>query len=83
MGSEPQSRVTLQSTLTCPACGGRTVETMPTDSCRYFYDCPACGVLLKPKPGDCCVFCSYGDVPCPPVQQARNAGGGACCDPRC
>ena len=21
-----------------------------------------------PKPGDCCVFCSYATVPCPPVQ---------------
>ena len=40
-------------------------------------DCKPCGALLKPKPGDCCVFCSYGTVPCPPVQ----AGGGAptCC----
>jgi hypothetical protein len=42
---------------------------MPTDACLYFYDCPGCGVLLQPKRGDCCVFCSYGSVPCPPVQQ--------------
>ncbi|HEY7997903.1 MAG TPA: GDCCVxC domain-containing (seleno)protein, partial [Pseudolabrys sp.] len=27
-----------------------------------------CGERLKPKPGDCCVFCSYGSVPCPPMQ---------------
>ncbi|HEY3950360.1 GDCCVxC domain-containing (seleno)protein [Phenylobacterium sp.] len=60
--------VHLQSTLTCPACGGRTTETMPTDACQYFYDCPVCHAVLKPKPGDCCVFCSYGDTPCPPVQ---------------
>nr|WP_269146634.1 GDCCVxC domain-containing (seleno)protein [Mariprofundus ferrooxydans] len=25
--------------------------------------------MLKPKPGDCCVFCSWGDLPCPPVRQ--------------
>jgi len=25
-----------------------------------FYRCTACDVLLKPLPGDCCVFCSYG-----------------------
>jgi hypothetical protein len=43
---------------------------MPTDACQYFYDCAHCGVRLKPKAGDCCVFCSYGDVLCPPVQEA-------------
>ena len=67
--------LTLTSTLTCPACGARTSETMPTDACQYFYDCPACGAVLKPKAGDCCVFCSYGDAPCPPVQ----ADGRECC----
>jgi len=65
-----------RSTLTCPHCGRQVTETMPTDACQYFYDCPGCNVVLKPKPGDCCVYCSYGDVPCPPIQ----AGGGeACC----
>jgi hypothetical protein len=41
---------------------------MPTDACQFFYDCKGCGVLLRPKEGDCCVFCSYGTVPCPPIQ---------------
>jgi hypothetical protein len=58
-----------RSTLTCPLCGHQARETMPTDACQYFYDCQGCGAVLRPKPGDCCVFCSYGDVPCPPVQQ--------------
>ena len=22
--------------------------------------------------GDCCVFCSYGDVKCPPIQQGER-----------
>jgi hypothetical protein len=64
----------LQSTLTCPACGAHITEIMPPDLCQYFYDCPACAALLKPKPGDCCVFCSYGDAPCPPIQAARASG---------
>ena len=59
----------LQSILACPACGHRTMETVPTDACRFFYDCVGCGTRLKPKSGDCCVFCSYGSVPCPPVQE--------------
>ena len=59
------------STLTCPVCGHQASETMPTDSCQYFYECAGCKTLLRPKAGDCCVFCSYGDMPCPPIQEAR------------
>lgn len=65
----------LESTLTCPDCGTQAVETMPTDACLYFYTCTACGGRLKPKHGDCCVFCSYGSVPCPPIQMGD---GNAC-----
>ena len=66
----------------CPACGHQETETMPMDFCRYFYDCKGCGILLKPKAGDCCVFCSYGSVPCPPVQQDRSGQQAAsCCEP--
>lgn len=73
----PDTALALESTITCPNCGHRATETMPTDACQYFYDCKGCGALLKPKSGNCCVFCSYGSVPCPPIQ----AGGGAptCC----
>jgi hypothetical protein len=66
--------VILQSVITCPKCGHRAQETMPTNACLFFYDCSACGATLKPKSGDCCVFCSYGSVPCPPIQM-----GAACC----
>jgi hypothetical protein len=27
---------------------------------------------LRPKPGDCCVFCSFGSVKCPPIQEQRG-----------
>lgn len=53
---------------------------MPTDACVFFHACSACGVVLRPKAGDCCVFCSYGSVPCPPVQLA-GPGSGNCCGP--
>ncbi|WP_454765611.1 GDCCVxC domain-containing (seleno)protein [Cupriavidus campinensis] len=65
---------TLESVLTCPHCGWAQKETMPTDTCQFFYECPHCKALLKPKPGDCCVFCSYGSVKCPPMQQGSNCG---------
>ncbi|WP_086479045.1 GDCCVxC domain-containing (seleno)protein [Oceanospirillum sanctuarii] len=58
----------LKSTITCPVCGHAETETMPEDFCQYFYDCKGCKTVLKPKAGDCCVFCSYGDNPCPPIQ---------------
>lgn len=60
--------VELRSVLTCPECGARHEETMPTDYCQYFYDCRNCGALLRPKHGDCCVHCSYGTARCPPKQ---------------
>ncbi|MGH8427184.1 MAG: GDCCVxC domain-containing (seleno)protein [Gammaproteobacteria bacterium] len=62
----------LTSVLTCPQCGHRAAETMPRDACQFFYECTACHAVLKPLPGDCCVFCSYGSVACPP-QQLGNA----------
>jgi len=62
------TKVELQSTLTCPYCGHQKTETMPTDYCQWYYECEQCHTLLTPKQGDCCVYCSYADVPCPPVQ---------------
>lgn len=56
------------SVITCPRCGFSKEETMPTDSCQIVYTCAACGAVLRPKPNDCCVFCSYGSVQCPPMQ---------------
>ena len=62
---------TLESVLTCPHCGHRSTLTMPTDSCLFFHECAGCHTLLRPNPGDCCVFCSFGSVPCPPKQNGR------------
>lgn len=72
-------RPELRSEITCPHCGHCKVEKMPTDACQFFYECEGCHALLRPKPGDCCVFCSYGSVPCPPIQLERQGEGGGCC----
>jgi hypothetical protein len=64
--------VEFHSVVTCPSCGGETKEAMPTDACLFFYECPCCKAQLKPEAGDCCVFCSYGSVPCPPVQEKKD-----------
>lgn len=68
----------LRSEITCPQCGHHKTETMPTDACQFFYECEGCHTLLRPKAGDCCVFCSYGSIPCPSIQLERQAEGGCC-----
>jgi len=68
-----EATLVRESTLTCPYCGVAEVETMATDACQYFYECKGCHTLLRPKAGDCCVFCSYGSAPCPPIQASSNA----------
>ncbi len=63
-------KIKLKSIIRCPECGFSKEENMPTDACQFFYDCTNCGVILKPKKGDCCVFCSYGTEKCPPIQES-------------
>ena len=74
--NKSRSKMQLQSILTCPKCSHQAVETMATDSCQFFYDCKGYGERLKPLAGDCCVFCSYGSMPCPPLQTNMR-----CCVP--
>jgi hypothetical protein len=73
--AERVPRIVLKSCTTCPKCGFSKNETMPTNACQFFYECENCKTLLKPLAGDCCVFCSYGTVKCPPMQ----TGSKTCC----
>lgn len=66
--------ITLESIITCPECAHSAMEVMPTDACQWFYECEECKTILKPLAGDCCVYCSYGTVKCPPIQE-----GNSCC----
>ena len=69
------AELVLESTITCPECGHSRTESMPTEACQWFYDCERCKSVLRPKRGDCCVFCSYGTMKCPPMQ----GGHAGCC----
>jgi hypothetical protein len=69
------AKIVEESTIRCPTCDRESRERMPTDACLFFWSCPACGARVKPKAGDCCVFCSYGSVPCPPVQDQKGCCG--------
>ncbi len=66
--------IELKSTITCPNCGYKKDELMPENACTYFYECESCKARIKPLTGDCCVYCSYGTVKCPPMQS-----GTPCC----
>ncbi|MCL5268617.1 MAG: hypothetical protein M1469_11025 [Bacteroidetes bacterium] len=63
-----KSEIITFATLTCPNCGYKETLEMPANACQHFYRCKACSIVMRPKPGDCCVFCSYADVKCPPKQ---------------
>lgn len=77
MKTESEKKIELESTITCPECGFSKKEIMPTEACQYFYECSHCHNLIKPINNDCCVYCSYGTFPCPPIQIAGK--GKSCC----
>jgi hypothetical protein len=62
------TEVSDKSQITCPKCGHKKTEIMPTDVCQIKYTCENCRTVLYPKDGDCCVFCTYGDHKCPSKQ---------------
>ena len=64
--------IELKSMITCPECGFQKQEMMPRDSCQFFYECTNCKKVVRPKKGDCCVFCSYGSIKCPSIQKNAN-----------
>lgn len=66
--TENKMQPTLTSEITCPKCGHKKTETLPTDFCTIAYTCENCKTVLHPKSGDCCVFCTYGNHKCPSKQ---------------
>lgn len=57
------------SEITCPDCGHKKMETLPTDVCTIVYTCEKCSARITPKQGDCCVFCTHGTHKCPSMQE--------------
>ena len=62
------TKMAVVSEITCPKCGHKEMENMPTDVCLLSYECKHCKTVLTPKGEDCCVFCTYGTVKCPSKQ---------------
>ncbi len=61
-------KIEMHSEITCPKCGHKKMEVMPTDVCVLKYNCEKCGEEMRPKEGDCCVFCTHGTHKCPSMQ---------------
>lgn len=79
-GSGMSFTAELNSLVTCPSCGDQHLEPMPEFSCLLAYACSSCGTVLRPADDDCCIFCTYGSIPCPPIQALRQGhGDGAGC----
>ena len=65
-------RGTVQiSVVTCPICRSQREEVMSPVTAVLTYECRFCHEVLRPRPGDHCVFCSYGSMKCPPAQGLR------------
>ncbi|WP_353427082.1 GDCCVxC domain-containing (seleno)protein [Polynucleobacter sp. MWH-UH19D] len=54
----------LESTITCPQCHASETICLESGIGVHFYRCKSCSAILKPKSGDCCVLCSFGDRDC-------------------
>ena len=66
--ADSSTATSTTSEITCPKCGHKKTETLPTDVCVIKYTCENCKTELTPKVGDCCVFCTYGTHKCPSKQ---------------
>lgn len=67
-GNNTNTEITIQSEITCPKCGHKKKEIMPTDVCVIKYNCEKCQTEMRPQDGDCCVYCTYGIHKCPSMQ---------------
>ena len=67
--NEDQAKGSTTSEITCPKCGHKETEELPTTSCLISYDCKKCGETLVPEGEDCCVFCTHGTHKCPSIQE--------------
>ena len=66
------AKIIITAHLTCPKCQSVQPAIIPIDARQHFYKCQKYGEMLKPKEGDCCVFCSYADTKCPSKQLEKS-----------
>jgi hypothetical protein len=64
------TKIKTEAVLICPECSASHKVVMPTEGKQHFYKCPneECEANVATKEGECCVFCSHSDQPCPTKQ---------------
>jgi hypothetical protein len=70
-GMNPEELIFI-STVTCPHCGQAEQVLMPRYASKSYYQCPACQQVYQAKKESCCIFCSYGNIACPPAQERSH-----------
>lgn len=48
--------------LICPQCGIRISKSIGLSACIVRHTCPSCSIVIRPRPGEGCIFSSYGSV---------------------
>jgi len=59
----------IQVTLTCPHCHVIEVISVVASDSKQFHQCAHCYLPYGASKNDCCILCSFGDVPCSQVDQ--------------
>ncbi len=65
----------LESILTCPNCSHQKQEKLLENTFPTRFRCGNCQEMAEVKLGDCCIYCSFGDIPCLQSQ----IEGSSCC----
>ena len=76
--SAPHGEDAVVNILTCPHCRAAIRAVMESDAWVIFLYCPECHERIDMRDGDCCVFRSYGERPCPHAAGNESPGG---CNP--
>ncbi|MCP9884131.1 tRNA-dependent cyclodipeptide synthase [Synechococcus sp. ATX 2A4] len=48
--------------LICPQCGIQISKSIGLSACIVRHTCPRCSFVIRPRPGEGCIFSSYGSV---------------------
>ncbi|MCW3076432.1 MAG: hypothetical protein JWO32_1041 [Bacteroidetes bacterium] len=64
--------IKIKSVVVCPVCKFKRELFMAANHFLKVYECEECNALLKTDKKQCCIFCSYGSVPCIPVQMEKK-----------
>lgn len=75
MAKQLFDQVSFKTRITCRNCGATEDITMHSSLPERSFTCKKCTTVLLAHSDECCVYCSYGSVQCPPVQEIAKRLG--------